>query len=57
MAEEALYRREGLPWYGLQLPDSTPATVIPGVERRECVESVESTWQNMIKVSIQAWVS
>ncbi|CAK8994536.1 unnamed protein product [Durusdinium trenchii] len=24
VAEEALYRREGLPWYGLQLPDSTP---------------------------------
>eukprot|EP00438_Fugacium_kawagutii_P004482 Skav232405 [mRNA] locus=scaffold1077:767154:796497:- [translate_table: standard] len=24
MAEQELYRREGLPWHGLELPDSTP---------------------------------
>ena len=24
MAEQDLYRREGLPWHGLELPDSSP---------------------------------
>ncbi|CAJ1449595.1 unnamed protein product [Effrenium voratum] len=31
VAEQALYEREGLPWLGLALPDSTPATWRMGV--------------------------
>lgn len=35
MAEQELYRREGLGWHGLDLPDSTPAPWCSG--RREGV--------------------
>ena len=57
MAEQELYRREGLAWHGLELPDSTPVPWCSG--RREGVLKNERSDGRMqdLAISISSFAS